>query len=193
MGAQHYIRDTHRNSLIGTCLIHSVGLRTVLYTPFIIQVLSIIKVPREIRLTQPEITHCGVIFFLQSTQLVGCRSSHKLRLRAYEDIISIQSTEHNNPLQENVAVVQQRRREWGRREQERRDKGKKGIVRGRREFNYRRDEESDHNQEERMKEKDREKQKGHTIETGRAEGRKEGNKGMKQGRLGRQKRWVEDG
>lgn len=33
------------------------------HTPFIIQIRSIIKVPRDIRLAQPEITNCGVILF----------------------------------------------------------------------------------------------------------------------------------
>lgn len=58
----HYLKKHTKNSL--SHLLNSFSrLEEVLYTPFIIHILSIIKVPREIRLTQPEITDCGVIFF----------------------------------------------------------------------------------------------------------------------------------
>lgn len=59
-GTGRWIKTSHSHSLNS----FSRPEEEVLYALFIIQILSIIKVPREIRLTQPEITHCGVIFSL---------------------------------------------------------------------------------------------------------------------------------
>lgn len=61
--------------------------------------------PREIRLTQPEITHCGVIFFSTKHLAGQVQVCTETQVIVYENIITTESVEHNNPLQENLAAV----------------------------------------------------------------------------------------
>lgn len=103
--AGHYIRDTHRNSLIGSCLIHSAGLKNSIIHPIHYSSPLHYQSAQRNKINPARNNSLWRDFFSTKHLAARAQACTQTQIRVYEHIITIQSAEHNNPLQENAAVV----------------------------------------------------------------------------------------
>lgn len=104
-GAERYIRDTHKNSLMGTHLIHSAGLKNSIIHPIHYSSPLHYQSAQRNKINPARNNSLWRDFFFKKHLAGRAQVCTQTQIRVYEHIITLQSAEHNNPLQENVAVV----------------------------------------------------------------------------------------